>query len=591
MNYLTKCLGAALLALAATAPAEVHEADVAGRVVDINGRPVPHAMASLNRGSVPGANVVTVFAGDDGYFSFPPDALPVAADGALRVTRLGFESVDVPLTSAAPTFVVLPRTDNLATLAPASAWLAGIPESADKDLARLTCAQCHQFPAPRVRDYTASLALVPGGEDLEKAAQADWQHTVRREGWRSMMTYMRARTYDLFPQGTAMELRNIPWDSVIDPELGLFNLEDETAIVSVLADHMPTQYAHLSGYDGGNPPHAAGAGAAIYEYRLPGDALVREVTAVKGSPYLWGADVEHNRLLKLDLETGAQSWIPVPYAKASGPHTILGDSAGKIWISMIENDLLTRFDPATEAWEVWKLNEGADVFGGEAIVHDIAFDHTHRVARDHRGRVWLTLSGANELGAFDPDTAEVDRYPAPAVPGRSAMNVTIYGAVMSRDGECVWFSQLNGYVGCFNTRTLQTESLIEFSRGAGPRRMAIDDDDTLWIPLFGAGRLVKYDTNARRVVERYDLPDRSAAPYALTWDRRRGVIWVANSNLDALYRFDPQTGVFSILPLPRPQSYLRQLALHPESNDLLLTYANIPAGSGPSMAVVVKPGE
>jgi streptogramin lyase len=582
-----------LLTLSATAPAEIQVAELAGRVVDINGRPVARAMATLNRGSSPGPGVVTVFSGDDGYFEFPADAMPVAAEGELQVTRLGFESVDAPLRrpkSSGSSVVVLPRTANLATSAPASAWLAGIPESAAKDLARLTCTQCHQFPAPRVRDYAASLTLVPGAERIENAARADWEHTVRREGWRSMMTYMRARTYDLFPQGTAMDLRNIPWESVIDPGLGLFNLEDEAAIVGLLADHMPLQYAHLSDYDGGDPPHAAGAGAAIYEYRLPSASLVREVAAVKGSPYLWGADVEQNRLLKLDPVTGRQSWIPVPYPKASGPHTILGDPDGRIWISMIENDLLTRFDPASEAWEVWKLNEGTNVFGGEAIVHDIAFDHSHRVARDHLGRVWLTLSGANELGAFDPETAEVARYPAPAVPGRSSMNVTIYGAVMSADGGCVWFSQLNGFVGCFNTHTLEAESLIEFSRGSGPRRMAIDENDVLWIPLFGAGRLVKYDAAARRMLAQYDLPDRSAAPYALTWDSRRRVLWVANSNLDALYRFDPSTERFSILPLPRQQSYLRQLALHPETNDLLITYANIPAGSGPSMAVVVKPG-
>lgn len=122
MTFLKKLLGAALLALAATTPAEVHEVDVAGRVVDINGRPVPRAIAILERGSVTGASVVTVFAGDDGYFRFPPDAMPVAADGALRVTRLGlgYESVDVPLSCAAPKVVVLPRTHNSQSGAAAS---------------------------------------------------------------------------------------------------------------------------------------------------------------------------------------------------------------------------------------------------------------------------------------------------------------------------------------------------------------------------------------------------------------------------------------------------------------------------------------
>jgi streptogramin lyase len=121
--------------------------------------------------------------------------------------------------------------------------------------------------------------------------------------------------------------------------------------------------------------------------------------------------------------------------------------------------------------------------------------------------------------------------------------------------------------------------------------MTIDATGILWIPLFGSGEMVKYDTNSRREVARYELPDRSAAPYAVTWDARRKVVWVANSNVDSVYRFDPATERFTVLPLPRQEGYLRQLALHPESNDLIVTYANLPVGSGPSMALTITPGD
>ncbi|MCC7411613.1 MAG: carboxypeptidase regulatory-like domain-containing protein [Gammaproteobacteria bacterium] len=592
----TALLLALLLPACATSD-EVREPSpqLAGRVSDLNGRPLAAAAVVLDRGEhVRGASVVTVFTEQNGAFRFPRQADLVSAQSTLEVRLLGYRPAVMPVSkreAGATIDFVLEPVSNRANQVPASAWLAAAPESQGKHLTQLMCTACHQFPSPKVRHYGELLATVPGGEQLKSQEKQAWQRVVRKEAWRSMVMYMRAKTYDVFPEGTAMDIRNIPWDTVQNPEYALFNLEDEAIIADFLADQLPTQFELLSDYSYG-APSAVNDRTVIREYRLPQAALVREVTAVVGSPYIWGADVRKNRLLRLDPQTGDQNWFPVPYEKATGPHTIVGDRDGRIWVSMIENDLLGRFDPEREQWKLWTVNEtGTNVFGGQAIVHDIAFDHEERLAHDARGRIWLTLAGHNKMAGLDTQTGEVHHYAAPPIDGRSSINVTLYGTVMSPDGKCAWFSQLNGYVGCFNTEKLEYEGLVEFPRGAGPRRMSIDRNDVLWIPLFGAGQLVKYDARARKELARYDLPDRSAAPYEVTWDERRQVLWVANANADALYRFDPVTERFSVLPLPRSQAYFRQVALHPQSNDLLLTYANIPAGSGPSMVVIIEPGD
>ena len=63
-------VSATFLLLAASADAAVVSID--GRVVDLNGRPVPAAQVIFDRDeAAPGASVVTVFTDADGSFRFP----------------------------------------------------------------------------------------------------------------------------------------------------------------------------------------------------------------------------------------------------------------------------------------------------------------------------------------------------------------------------------------------------------------------------------------------------------------------------------------------------------------------------------------
>ena len=198
----------------------------------------------------------------------------------------------------------------------------------------------------------------------------------------------------------------------------------------------------------------------IREFSFPRDALVRELVPAANSPYLWGADVRRTRSC-VSTPHGATEWHRVDFRGSTGPHTIVPDDAGNLWVSMVDNDQFGRFDPRTGQWKLWTLRpselaESASI-GGAAIVHDMSIDSRGHLARDQAGNVWLTLVGTNQMGTLNPDTGRVAFYDTNHLEGLSPINHLIYSTVLSADGQCAWYSQVNGSVGCIDTRTHDIE--------------------------------------------------------------------------------------------------------------------------------------
>jgi streptogramin lyase len=589
----------AILILSLLAAATVHAGELKGNITDTNGNKLSQVGVTLDRGAdVKGPNVVTVFSDEQGQYRFPTDITVNEGTPKLRAWLMGYHQVGL-FRQAAPDIhgqsdfdIVLEPTANVASTASASAWLAQTPDGEGKHTVQLFCTGCHQFPSEKVRHFAqqAEAIAAQGGQSEGEI----WRHMVRYESWRSMVKYMRAKAYEIYPDKSPIDVANIPWKTVQAPEYSLFNGHDEEVIAKFLSDYLPRQFDHLDPYNYGAPLGVNGR-TVMREYQLPDTSLVREATMVNGSPYLWGADIQKNRLLRLDMSTGEQKWYPVPKEGPSGPHTIIGGSDGNVWVSMLEGDILGRFNPKTEEWKLWPLGPSdlppTKVFGDQAMVHDISYDANYHLAKDNNNNIWLTLIGINKMGSLNPDTGSVSYYDAFPIEGRSGVNVSLYGTLLQSDGKCAWYSQLSGVVACLNTETHKSEHVIKFPPGSGPRRMAIDENDILWIPLYGAGQLVKYDTKQNKTLATYDVPDRSSAPYALLWDVKRQMLWVGTTNADLIYGFNPKTEKFTVLPLPRKQGYFRKLALNPVTDQLVASYSNIPTGSGPSMALVIDVGD
>ncbi len=537
-----------------------------GEVLDAAGKPVAQAMVTLRPATLAlGNSSYTVFTDANGRYTLPGQA----GGEQLSVRKLGYASQTVAPAAAAR--ITLQGTDNFAAEAPPSAWM---PRTGADDLARantiLQCTSCHQFPSQKVRDYSQ---MLDGKSEAEKQA-----------AWKAMIDYMRVKFVQIGPDQSQYDPAQMDFSTILDPTQGSFDAHDEAQISAFLAKHLPTNFDQLKQYDYG-APLGVNARTVMREIQLPQDAFVREVGLTPESPYLWGADLQHNRLLRVDPASGEQKPYPIPYQGPTGPHTIIDAPDGSFWVTMLEQGVVGRFDPETEQWKLF------DKFGKYEMAHDIAPNYKFQAMPDPKGRYWFTLIGSNRMASLDPETGEIFTVDTPRDDGESAMHSGLYSTVITRDGKRAWFSQLSGGIGAVNTETGKIDVYLPMPQGAGPRRMAIDDQDVLYVPMFGTGEILIYDSKTDKELGRVMMPDPNNASYSAVWDPWRRVVWLGTSNADVIYKFKPEDRSFEVFPMPSAMGYLRMITFDRRNGNLWTAYSNIPTGAGPSRFVMVDPGD
>jgi streptogramin lyase len=560
-------------------------ATISGHVVDPNGNPVANVQVIHTRAAdTPGASVVTVFSGADGSFSFPGDypyPETIDAQSDIRTRGLGLQQVDryveTSADAAKATFVVQAVT-NQVDVAPASAWLQRIADPAEKADFIMNCIDCHQVPAPEVRSYAASIADLHAGDPAE----------ARRQSWDAIVKYMNFLSAWEFSRGQRREGAELDANAV-------YAVENEGAVVELLTRIFDDRLDHIEGYDWGAPIIATPA-TAIWEYAIPEPNATRETVMLGNPALLLSADVAANRIVATDVVTGTQRDFEVPTDYPIGPHSLHRGNDGMLWVTPLFNNTVAKLDPATGTWNTWLLKTPD---GGGVGIHDLSFGYKHELLTDVKGRIWFSDIGNTGVGYFDPADGSARVWPAPVEASRAGDaalygNASLYGLVMTKDRNEVWYSQLgNGVFGGFR---IDTEEFIgPFvlpSANAGPRRISISDDDVMYMALYGTGQIAEFDIKSRTMIAIHDLPDTGSAPYALTWDPLRRVVWVATSNNDVIYRFDPATRAYGVLPLPREQTFLRMIDIDPQTGVLVASYANIVENvNGPRMALIVDPGD
>jgi streptogramin lyase len=528
---------------------------------------LPGALVTLTKSPQErGPTALTVFSDEQGAFAFPA----TAPAGTLSAHLLGYEQVASPASSgASEPLTLLMRPDaNQAGTAPASAYLRGITRDADRETLIGTCVGCHQIPAPEVRDYAKLLDDTPQTQ-TPVARQKAWEAVVQQMNYISAKEFSRAG-------GPASAGESV------------YSGGEPGPMARLLADSLRGSLQEVRGYTYG-APLLANSRTVIREYEVPEPNAIREAITLDDPGAVFAADVSSNRIFRIDTSSGAIRALRIPGPDLLGPHTLVRGRDG-LWIGPFFPGHVARLDPKSESWKLWPLGPAN---GHPVGLHDLSFDANHELTTDRRGRVWFSDIGNNAVGWFDPRTGKIGSYPIPPVPGRKG-GEQVYGLSMSPDRTHVWYCQVGiGSFGSFNTETLKFETQVSFpSPTSGPRRMSMSDDGVLYLALYGAGQLAAYDTRALKMIAVYDLPDRASAPYATTWDPKRRVVWIATSNANVIYRFDPKDKSFGVLPLPRERAFLRSINIDEHTGALVTSYANIVEHvRGPRMALVIDLGD
>ena len=534
-------------------------------MLDLNGQPLRHAMVSLAKeAGQSGPAAVTVFTDENGNFVFPEGSAGTVPTAKL----LGYRTIEA-VSGTAGIKIVMRSDANDAGVAPASAWLAHA-DPKDKAQVVMSCVACHQMPAPEVRAYAKLIHDVPTA-DREQARQQSWHAIVKYMNYLSAWEFGRGVT------------------SALPDANRVYSGGEAAPTAALLARTLIGPMQQLEGYQYG-APLLVNARTVIREYEVPPPNAIREAVTLDDPRTLWAADVSSNRVIRIDTVTGALRDFQIPSERMMGPHTLLRSREGELWAAPFFNGIVARLDPKSEQWKVWQLDTGSDRPPG---VHDLTFGADHELLADKHGRIWYSDIVNNAVGWFEPKSGKSGIYPVPPIAGRAG-GEALYGIVMAADRTRIWYSQLGiGSFGSFNVETLKFETAVQLpDKNAGPRRIAMSDQDVLYVPLYGSGQLVEYDARARKMIGTYELPDRASAPYAVTWDPKRKVVWIPTSNANAIYRFDPRDKSFAVVPLPREGAFLRMLQVDKKTGSLITSYANIVENvHGPRMAVTIDLGD
>jgi virginiamycin B lyase len=278
---------------------------------------------------------------------------------------------------------------------------------------------------------------------------------------------------------------------------------------------------------GSNP----GFAGKVREWPVPTPEFARDpAPAPDGSIYI--AVMYGNRIARFDPRSETFKEWNLP--RGASPHGLLVDADGSVWYTGNGNGTIGHLDPATG-----KVTEHRAPSGGDP----------HTLVNDGTGTIWFTVQGGGRIGRLDTRTGKISEYPSSGRP---------YGIALDRQGN-VWFCRISAdKLGKLDPRTGR---MSEFDIGAGsaPRRMASAPDGTLWVTLFGNGKLLHFDPVTASRIREYDLPaGPRGGPYAVTVDGA-GIVWVNEINTDTVVRLDPAFGAMRVVALPSESVGIRKM--------------------------------
>lgn len=396
-------------------------------------------------------------------------------------------------------------------------WVAALPDTDTRRQAILGCTPCHPLGPPAA-------------------------HKGTLEEWRAVIARMKKIDDDL--------------------DLALIPLEAESLAQWLAANaRMPQRGRRVTA-----------AAAEIREYPAgdPND-FYHDIAVAHGRA--WLAGYFGNKLYGIDTETGAVETfdipVDVPPGRPGGAHQIDVTRDGMLWITFTKSEQVMRFDPRTKQFTVYSG------FPRGGNVQYFTMDAERFIYQDAGGGIWMTHFSREILSRLDPATGQIQVFETPRTAHKPEKAVHLYAAVADSRGR-LWYTETHGNrFGMLDPHSGEAFEQDMPEPWAGPKRLAIDKDDVLWIPELATGKITVYDTRARKIVDRLSLPIPGDYPYGIRRNPHTGELWITGSGSDSLYRLDPKTRQFTVYRLPRQGAYTRTVSFA-GNGDVWTNYASYP---------------
>jgi streptogramin lyase len=275
---------------------------------------------------------------------------------------------------------------------------------------------------------------------------------------------------------------------------------------------------------------------------------------------------------KLDPKTGAHKEYPVPELKPGYPQGLLDieeDKAGDMWMGMMYQGALAKFDRKTEKITTYSLPKQWNDEAAQPNMLGMRYDVD--------GKIWTDSAGHYDIFRLDVKTGNYEQFePMKQLP--DSRRGTIYGIDSDSHNNLYFTDFATDYIGRIDAKTGKVAWFQTPTPNSRPRRIRTDAQDRAYFGEYQGNKIGMLDPETGKISE-WALPTPWSGPYYVTWDKT-GNLYTGGMTTDRLEKVNPKTGEVIEYLMPRDTNMRRVFA------DDSTTPATIWTGSNHGAAIV-----
>jgi len=288
----------------------------------------------------------------------------------------------------------------------------------------------------------------------------------------------------------------------------------------------------------------------ITEYDLPRRLIQPHDVIVDDQGMIWFTHFAEQLLGKMDPKTGEVWEYPLPVLKPGYPVGTLDlktDKAGNLWIGMMYQSGVARFDKKTATFKTWAIPKEWQTDAAQSGHLDPTSAHVD-------GKVWVKNSDGSQIMRLDPETGQWENLGSFNDPS-NGKRLGVYGIPADRDNNLYLLDFQSSSIGRIEAKTGQFTVYRGQIANSRPRRGAVDDQNRLWFAEYAGNAVGMLDPKTKQIKE-WVLPTPWTQPYDVVLDKN-GEAWTGSMMSDRVSRLDPSTGRFVEYQLPKTTNIRR----------------------------------
>jgi len=467
---------------------------------------------------------ITVVSDDKGRYSFPAKKLE-PGQYSLFIRAVGYELVDssvieVSAGKSVNADLTLRKTQDLAAQLTNAEWLASVPGTQQQKSTLLSCVGCHTVEriVRSKYDTTGFMQAI-----LPRMASYVNQSTPLRPQLR-----LGARDTALVGEDQARVQRaQAEWLSTI-------NLSTTSAWQFPLKT-LPR-------------PRGKATRVIITEYDLPRPTVEPHDVIVDVDGMAWYSNFGEQTLGKLDPKTGKVTEYPVPEPKKGSPTgalSIRSDKDGNLWLGMMYQASVAKFDRKTEKFQLWTVP-------AELNKDNTQINMTSPMNYTVDGKLWTQNNGFAGVHRVDLKSGKWETW-EPFKDSPRGHN--IYDVIADSQNNAYFTDIGREHIGRIDAKSGKLMMYETPTKGSGPRRGMMDEQDRIWFGEYRGNKIGMFDTKSEKFQE-WAMPTPWSNPYDVHVDKN-GDAWTGSMLSDRIARLDTKSGSVVEYLLPKSTNVRR----------------------------------